>query len=79
MFRHVFKKCCKISRPLACEKEKKTLNWPFVFDLNPIGLQQVEHTIRTAKGNQQVKFSLLSLPLYGVQELGRIIKNNVLM
>ena len=43
------------------------------FDLNPASLQQVEHTIRTAKGNEQVNFSLLSLPLYGVQELGRIV------
>lgn len=47
------------------------------FDLNPASLQQVEHTIRTATGNQQVHFSLLSLPLYGVQELERIIENDL--
>ncbi len=42
------------------------------FDLNPASLQQVKHTIRTADGNRQVEFTLLSLPLYGVQELERI-------
>lgn len=42
------------------------------FDLNPPSLQQVDHTIRTASGNKQVRFTLLSLPLYGVQELERI-------
>ncbi len=47
------------------------------FDLNPASLQQVEHTIRTAGGNQQVNFSLLSLPLYGVQELERIMVNDL--
>ena len=47
------------------------------FDLNPVSLQQVEHTIRTATGNQQVNFTLLSLPLYGVQELERIIVNDL--
>jgi hypothetical protein len=43
------------------------------FDLNAPSVQQVEHTIRTATGNQQVSFTLLSLPLYGVQELERIL------
>ncbi len=47
------------------------------FDLNPASLQQVEHTIRTAKGNQQVNFTLLSLPLYGVQELERILRDDL--
>ena len=47
------------------------------FDLNPASLQQVEHTIRTASGNQQVDFTLLSLPVYGVQELGRVVDNNL--
>ena len=43
------------------------------FDLNPPGMQEVEHTIRTATGNQKVCFTILSLPLYGVQELERIV------
>ena len=47
------------------------------FDLNPASLQQVEHTIRTATGNKQVRFTLLSLPLYGVQELERIVGSGV--
>ena len=45
------------------------------FDLNQTGIQQVTHTIRTASGNQQVNFTLLSLPLYGVEELERISGN----
>ena len=45
------------------------------FDLNPAGLQQVEHVISTATGSRQVRFTLLSLPLYGVQELERIIRD----
>jgi len=45
------------------------------FDLNAPSVQQVEHTIRTATGNQQVSFTLLSLPLYGVQELERIMRD----
>lgn len=47
------------------------------FDLNAPDIQQVEHTIRTATGNQRVSFTLLSLPLYGVQELERIIRNEM--
>ncbi|NOR11506.1 MAG: DUF4143 domain-containing protein, partial [Desulfovibrionaceae bacterium] len=47
------------------------------FDLNPTSIQQVEHTIRTATGNKQVRFTLLSLPLYGVQELKRITSNGL--
>ena len=43
------------------------------FDLNQPGLQQVSHTIRTAKGNKKVRFSLLSLPLYAVEQLPRLI------
>lgn len=45
------------------------------FDLNVPSLQQVEHTIRTAHGNQKVNYTLLSLPLYGVQELERIVSD----
>ncbi len=43
------------------------------FDLNQPGLQQVSHTIRTANGNKKVQFSLLSLPLYAVEQLPRLI------
>lgn len=47
------------------------------FDLNQPRLQQVNHTIKTAQGNQKVSFILLSLPLYGLQELERIVRNHL--
>ena len=43
------------------------------FDQNQACSQQVSHTLRTAKGNQQVDYSLLSLPLYGVEEIERVV------
>ena len=55
----------------------KDANLAIRFDLNPPSLQQVENIIRTAKGNQTVRYSLLSLPLYGVQELERIVRDNL--
>lgn len=51
----------------------KDANLAIRFDLNPPSLQHVENTIRTAHGNQKVSYSLLSIPLYGVQELERIV------
>ena len=55
----------------------KDTNLAIRFDLNPPSLQHVENTIRTARGNQKVSYTLLSLPLYGVQELGRIVLDNL--
>lgn len=52
----------------------KDVNLAIRFDLNPPSLQQVENTIRTAQGNQKVSYILLSLPLYGVQELERVVR-----
>lgn len=43
------------------------------FDLNPPGSQEVVHTLITAAGGAEVKFTLISLPLYAVWELARII------
>lgn len=43
------------------------------FDLNKPSLQKVEHTVRTKEGNRQVSFQLLSLPLYLVEELSRLV------
>ncbi len=43
------------------------------FDLNPPTRQKVTHTISTAEENARVEFSLISLPLYAVEELPRII------
>ena len=43
------------------------------FDLNPPSRQEVSCLTTTANGSADVKFSLLSLPLYAVDELARII------
>ena len=43
------------------------------FDANPPSLQTVRHTIRTADGLQPVTLQLLSLPLYAVETLPRLI------
>ncbi len=43
------------------------------FDLNPAGMQQVSHKVVTAGGSSSIDYTLLSLPLYGVEELPRII------
>ena len=43
------------------------------FDLNPPGVQNICHTIRTKTGNKKVSFTLISLPLYAVSELDSIL------
>ena len=43
------------------------------FDLNLPAVQDVEHVIRTKEGNRPVAFKLISLPLYLVEELPRIL------
>jgi hypothetical protein len=43
------------------------------FDLNLPGIQQLTHAVRTAAGSQSVSYTLLSLPLYMVEELPRIV------
>lgn len=47
------------------------------FDLNPPSLQQVSHAVRTRDGSQPVTYTLLSLPLYLVEELSRILTSIV--
>ncbi len=51
----------------------KKKNLAVRFDLNPPSWQEVTHTIITAEGSAEVKFSLISLPLYAVEQLPRII------
>lgn len=53
---------------------QKKLNLAVRFDLNPPSCQEVAHTIVTAEGSAEVKFFLLSLPLYAVDQLPRIIE-----
>ncbi|SLM30302.1 conserved hypothetical protein [Desulfamplus magnetovallimortis] len=43
------------------------------FDLNPPSIQEISHITAGADGNQRVDFTLLSLPLYMVEELPRLI------
>jgi hypothetical protein len=44
------------------------------FDLNLPTSQNVSHAISTGKGVNEVSFTLISLPLYAVEELSRITK-----
>ncbi len=45
------------------------------FDMNPPSRQSVKSKIRTKDGIKEVHFSLISLPLYAVEELERIIES----
>ena len=44
------------------------------FDANPPGLQAVRHAIRTAEATETVTARVLSLPLYAVEALPRLIE-----
>ena len=52
---------------------KKNTTLCIRFDLNPPGIQQVTHALKTTIGSESVTFTLLSFPLYLVEELPRII------
>ena len=43
------------------------------FDLNPPSVQNVKNVIRTKEGNREVEYTLVSLPLYMVEELPRLL------
>ncbi len=43
------------------------------FDLNPPGIQEITHAVLTEAGSVPVSYTLLSLPLYLVEELPRIL------
>ena len=43
------------------------------FDLNLPSVQDVKNVIRTQEGNREVEYTLVSLPLYMVEELPRIL------
>ncbi|MBW2742126.1 MAG: AAA+ family ATPase, partial [Deltaproteobacteria bacterium] len=43
------------------------------FDLNLPTIQEVSHIAATSNGNKRVNYKLLSLPLYMVEELPRLI------
>jgi len=44
------------------------------FDLNPPSRQRVAHVVSTAKGTDDVEFTLLSLPLYAVEQVLRVVE-----
>ena len=52
---------------------QKGANLAVRFDLNAPGMQEVKHSLATAAKITQVKFPLISLPLYAVEQLPRII------
>jgi len=43
------------------------------FDLNPPSVQKVNHALRQADSTRSITFDLISLPLYMVGQLGRIL------
>ena len=43
------------------------------FDLNPPSVQHLKNVIRTKDNNHEVEYTLMSLPLYMVEELPRIL------
>ena len=44
------------------------------FDANPPSVQTVRHAIRTATGTQDVTARIVSLPLYAVEALPRLLQ-----
>jgi predicted AAA+ superfamily ATPase len=46
------------------------------FDLNPPTIQKITHAAQTRDGSLTVSYTLISLPLYMVDELPRIISDN---
>ncbi len=44
------------------------------FDANPPSVQTVRHAIRTAEGTREVTARILSLPLYAVEALPRLLQ-----
>lgn len=51
----------------------KTMRAAVRFDLNRPSRQQISHSATTSRGRQSIEFELLSLPLYAVGELHRLL------
>lgn len=51
----------------------KNISLAVRFDLNPPGLQDISHRINTAKGVEVADYKLLSLPLYLVEALPKVL------
>jgi predicted AAA+ superfamily ATPase len=54
----------------------KRLNTALRFDLNPPSRQTVTHSARTPTGNEAVTYERLSLPLYAIGELPRLLEEH---
>ena len=52
---------------------KKNIPLAVRFDLNPPGIQDISHQISTTKGIESANYKLLSLPLYLVEALPKIL------
>ena len=52
---------------------RKRVGMAVRFDLSPPSVQNVQNVIRTKEGNREVKYTLISLPLYMAEELPRIL------
>ena len=52
---------------------KKNISLAVRFDLNPPGLQDISHQLNTGNGIESVNYKLLSLPLYLVETLPKIL------
>ncbi|MCG2754902.1 MAG: AAA family ATPase, partial [Desulfobacteraceae bacterium] len=55
---------------VACGKSRKAVR----FDMNQPSRQQVTYQVPTAGKHQKTFFELLSLPLYGVGKLERLLE-----
>jgi len=53
---------------------KKNIDLAVRFDLNPPSIQNVSHAVRTRDGSRPLSYTLLSLPLYMIEELPRILE-----
>jgi len=54
----------------ACLKRPE---WSIRYDLNPLSVQAVSHGVRTSDGVRNATTQLLSIPLYAVEETGRLL------
>jgi len=52
---------------------QKNISLAVRFDLNPPGIQDISHQISTAKGIESASYKLLSLPLYLIEALPKVL------
>lgn len=57
---------------LMCEKE---FSWAFRFDMQPASVQEIITKVSTKEGQADSRYTLISLPLYAVELLPKLIDN----